>query len=1108
MPSLEQQLAWEDLLEHRAAVLTGAPAVQFLEYGIIKEQLSYAELLERSDAVAAWLQQRFAPGERVALVFPAGIDFIEAFFGCTRAGLVPVPLSPSLGRHQFASLRAVLQNSGAIAVLAPDLLLKRHRSMPVADTKDDTLTWLNWQRVKDECHGMAGQRLKAQQGGIAFLQYTSGSTSDPKGVVVNHAALFHNLEQIIETCGSTQPRTMLSWLPHFHDMGLIGGILHAIYSGSRLMLMASSEFMRRPVLWLEVIDAHRVSFSMAPESALNVISKVADTPLCGRIDLSSIECIVCGSEPIRKSVLERFHESLSPMGLPNNVILCAYGLAEATLMATSGRYHYLPLPQQHTKGAEKAIASSGHSIAGQCIRIVDPTTMVLLETGDEGLIMVKGPSINSRYWNNLEASSSTFDQTIHIPGELDQSGYLNTGDLGLIVDDQLYVGGRIKDLVIAGGRKIHPSDVEVIAGSFSPDLNASRCACFAISDTEHGERMVILVESLSKRVEPEQPKLLSKLAMLICQEFGASLAEILLLEPNRIPVTTSGKLRRLEAKRLYAEQQLNPLARWVAGGSHSPCVTPILPMMKRVLAAITGCDPVMLDGDQTLAELGLSSLQLAELVVELDRQLDVDLPINLFLEGASLRTLAQGLSEAVADASPGASDIFDDSKALRGLMVAGLPDHLLELQQQHGDWLSLRWGRQVIHLLSDPTEVQQLMQRPTSDFIRGKVFEGVRMVTDDNNLFTTEGKAWKTERQRIQPHLTRQSVELMATDFAAISQRCASRYLSATPSREVDLADLCRAITLEITLFKLFGPICDGITERLCAALQAETDWRLPLHYLVQAELRATKRGPRATTENVDAGVASLGSLLPGLDALVSEAITAQLRSKESPNCLLASYLADPEVMAMEAWERYDYLRSVMLSLVLAGLDSTGSGLLFTIDLLAQHQEAQRHVRDEIHDAFGNGAIQPTDLLHQLPYTMAAAKEALRLYPPVWFLGREAVTNTTVMGHPVAEGDIVLTSPYVIHRHPNYWSDVDSFRPERFLPQWNRGTSGHLFMPFGIGPRTCAGQWLALYEITLATAALVQNNTLISDGEPRPQLSSYFTLKTIKPINLKLQPCR
>jgi cytochrome P450 len=163
-------------------------------------------------------------------------------------------------------------------------------------------------------------------------------------------------------------------------------------------------------------------------------------------------------------------------------------------------------------------------------------------------------------------------------------------------------------------------------------------------------------------------------------------------------------------------------------------------------------------------------------------------------------------------------------------------------------------------------------------------------------------------------------------------------------------------------------------------------------------------------------------------------------------------------------------------------------------------------VREEVQTAFGDGQISPTDLPRQLPYTLAAVQEALRLYPPVWFLGREAVISTTVMGQPVAPGDIVLTSPYVIHRHPGHWNEPDQFRPERFLKQPAAGPGSHLFMPFGIGPRTCVGRWLALYEMSLALAALVQKHQLISDGQATPELSSYFTLRTLKPITLRVEP--
>lgn len=1096
--------AWEDLLAAQAATYGDRLAYSWCEQGEIKAVISFSDLLQKSDILAARLQFQFRPGERIALIFGSGLDFIEAFFGCTRAGLVPVPLCPSLGRHQFAPILPILINCKAAAVLGPELLWKRQKSHANSVDQNHDILWLNWASVKAEAQDLKAVRQPVSQGDIAFLQYTSGSTGNPKGVIVGQSNVLHNLQQIIERCASNKRRKMLSWLPHFHDMGLIGGILHSLYSGSELLLMAPSEFMRRPMLWLEMIHAYRVDLTMGPESALNLVQRALDPALVTTLDLSCMECLVCGSEPIRRSVLDSFLRTLEPAGLSPSSILNAYGLAEATLMTTASRYLYNSSEIYHQVCVEADLASSGSSIDGQTIRIVDPTTMAQVSHGSEGLIMVKGPSVNRGYWNSPEVNATGFDQAIFNDQGQEEKGYLNTGDLGLFDDGQLHVTGRVKDLIIVGGRNIHPSDVEVVVRSLSPRYASSRCICFGILTPESDERLVILIESQSKRLGPGDEALLSSIATQISGTFGVQADCVYLLEPNALPITTSGKVRRLDAKQQYCASGFKPMARWPKALSDHINANVVLRLIKRVLGSLTGQDPLLIEAGQSLKEFAIGSLQLAELKIALDQQLETDLPIGPFLDDLTLRQLAERLCELIAFEGHAKADaVFDDSPALRGLMLAGLPDHLSQLQLEHGDWLSLRWGRQVIHLLSDPSEVQQLMQRPPSEFIRGKVFEGIRMVTDGNNLFTTEGQAWHSERQRAQPLLTRQAVESMAGDFATISQGCLLELKGDKKSSALDLADLCRTITLKITLHKLFGPISAAAAQRVALALSSECDWCLPLHYLAQSEFSEAKAA-RATAGEV-ATTASIEGLLPELDALVYGAIDALLASSEPTPCLLAAYLADPVVQAMDPGERRHYLRSVMLSLVLAGLDSTGSGLFFSLDLLARHAEWQRLVRDEVHTVFGDGGISPTDLPRQLPYTLAAVQEALRLYPPVWFLGREAVITTTVMGQPVAPGDIVLTSPYVIHRHPGHWNEPDQFRPERFLKQPAGGFGSHLFMPFGIGPRTCVGRWLALYEMSLALAALVQKHHLISDGEAMPELSSYFTLRILKPITLRVE---
>jgi len=1096
--------AWENLLAVQASTFGDKPAYSWYEQGEIKACISYSALLKASDIIAARLQSQFRQGERIALIFGPGLDFIEAFFGCTRAGLVPVPLSPSLGRHQFAPILPILINCQAAAVLGPELLWKRQQSHAKSVDKRQDFIWLNWASVKAEAQDLKEERQPASQGDIAFLQYTSGSTGNPRGVIVGHSNVLHNLQQIIERCASNRPRKMLSWLPHFHDMGLIGGILQALYSGSELLLMAPSEFMRRPVLWLEMIHTYRVGFSMGPESALNLVQRAADPDLVNTLDLSCLECLACGSEPIRRSVLDRFLKTLEPSGLRPDCILNAYGLAEATLMTTASRYLYNYSKIHHQFCVEADLASSGSSIDGQTIRIVDPTTMAQVPYGSEGVIMVKGPSVNRGYWNSPESNSICFEQSIFNEYGQVEEGFLNTGDLGLLDDGQLYVTGRFKDLIIVGGRNVHPSDVEVVVRSLSPRYATCRCICFGMLTPDGNERLVILIESQSKQIGLGDETLLSSVATQISGVFEVQVACVYLLEPNTLPITTSGKVRRLDAKQQYSDSRFNPLARWPQELSKDNNVNVVLPMIKRALASLTGQDPLLIESGQFLKEFAIGSLQLAELKIALDQELETDLPIGPFLDDLTLRRLSERLCELMAAEGHAQADaVFDDSPALRGLMLAGLPDHLRKLQFEHGDWLSLRWGRQVIHLLSDPTEVQQLMQRPPSEFIRGKVFEGIRMVTDSSNLFTTEGPAWHSERQRAQPLLTRQAVESMAGDFATISHGCMLERKGDNRSAALDLADLCRSITLKITLHKLFGPISSAVSQRLEASLGDETDWRLPLHYLAQSELSVARAA--RMSEGAEVTTASLEGLLPELDALVYGTIDALLVSSEPTPCLLAAYLVDPEVQAMDTCERRHYLRSVMLSLVLAGLDSTGSGLFFCLDLLARHPESQRLVREEVQIAFCDSEISPTDLPRQLPYTLAVVQEALRLYPPVWFLGREAVITTTVMGHPVALGDIVLTSPYVIHRHPGHWSEPEQFRPERFLKQPAAGSGSHLFMPFGIGPRTCVGRWLALYEMCLAVAALVQYHQLSSDGEATPELSSYFTLRTLKPITLRVE---
>lgn len=1089
---------WQDLLEDIATSRPHDRAFGFLERGVLREQCTYLELLILADALAAWFQQHFAPGERVVLLFSPGLAFVEAFWGCTRAGLIPVPLSPSLGRHKYAPLQPILISSGAVAVLGPRTLWQRQKDLVDESRTVPQTGWLDWGRVKTESQGLAYFRKPCSQGGIAFLQYTSGSIGHPKGVIVDHSSLLHNLKEGLRSCALSEDDTFLGWIPHFHDMGLIGVILNAIYHARPALLMAPAEFARQPHSWLEAISVYRATITFAPSSALAHCQRLVGPDCLARLDLSSMRTLVCGSEPIHGSTLKQFLARFASTGLPANSIYCAYGLAEATLTVCGCYYN-----EDGSVGQLMAPSSCGPSIAGQIIKIVDPVTFKELPDDQEGLILVKGPSVNQGYWNEPEATEETFN--ISISGE---PGYMNTGDLGRLCHGELIVAGRFKDLIIVSGRNIYPQDVEWAALEMCPHLRLLRCLAFESVDPLLGSQLVLLAELERGNIPTEAKVALRSLGGEISRVFGVTVAEVLLLPLNALPRTTSGKLRRQEAKRLHQLGEFEPIACWSRANPVNEQVLDdrscsILMMVKRRLSLLTGLDPLGLEADHRLNDLALGSLQLAELKVGLDQDLDVDFPIEPFVADITLRQLADQLSEFVANAkSPEGMEqalehaIVDDSASLRQLMLSGLPDHLRQLQRQHGDFVTLRWGRQLIHLLSDPQEVENLMQRPVDEFIRGKVSEGIRMVTDGRNLFTTEGQAWRQERHRAQPLFKRQAVEAMAAEFAPIARACLKQRLDGRLSADIDLAELSRAITLECTLHQLFGAIPEPLCERLAAALQEATDWQLPLHYLAGADLiQASSPGTSA----------SVDTLLPILDELIFAAIDDQMTGSLRHNTMLGAYLSDADVQVMEAGVRRSYLRSVMLSLLLAGLETTGSGLYFSLDLIARHPEVQKRVSAEVSSAFVQGEIGPEELSCQLSYTLATVQEALRLYPPVWFLGREAVAATEVMGHPISQGDIVLTSPYVIHRHPEHWQDPDGFRPERFFQKPVAGPGSHLYFPFGVGPRTCVGRWLALYEITLAMAALVQRYQLSSDGEERLALSSYFTLKTLNPITLRVE---
>ncbi len=652
-----------DLVRVRAADHPSRLACIYLHNGEDEAaRLTFGEIDAGARAVAASLQH-WAPGEtgqqRALLLYPPGLEFLTAFFGCLYAGVVAVPCQPPgparAGREQphSARLRSILADASPSFLLTTAALAGRAQG-PTAG-----LAALAPPRllVTDEAlpAGADDWRETAPPGeSLAFLQYTSGSTSDPKGVMVTHGNLLHNQEIIRTACEHDEESGFVSWLPIYHDMGLIGALLQPLYLGSWCVLMSPVAFLQRPVRWLRAISRYRAHTSGGPDFAYSLCVQKISAEQRAELDLTSWKVAFNGAEPVRAATLNAFAEAFAPFGFRRTAFFPCYGLAEATLIVSgevkSAAPCIRPFRESGSQGAAEALSlvGCGPVWGGQEVAIVDPETLAEREDGEVGEVWVSGPSVAAGYWNRPDATESTFRARLARAGE---QRFLRTGDLGFLADGQLFVTGRLKDLLIVRGQNHYPQDLELTAQESHPAVRDGMGAAFSVQ-AEGGEGVVLVQEAHPRRPH-DWSAALEAVRQAVSEEHGIALHAVLLVKPGAVPRTTSGKVQRQLCRRRFLEGGLEPLASWrpaAAAAEPAPRAVPFARTVPEFSAWLQGLVARRLgraaeevDAAAPLLRHGLDSLASVELLHEIESELGVELPLALLLEGPSLDRLAADL---------------------------------------------------------------------------------------------------------------------------------------------------------------------------------------------------------------------------------------------------------------------------------------------------------------------------------------------------------------------------------------------------------------------------------------------------------------------------------
>ena len=558
-----------EVLEARAQRTPDCPAVEFIDFTEGGESLasrSYAHLDRRAHAIASRLCARLKPGDRAVLVHEPGIDFVEAFFGCLYAGVIAVPLAPARSTRTRARVTSVVRHCDAGLVL---LSAKQERQ--AAARLGLEIPTLATDAIPDE-EALCFRSGRSSRDAIAFLQYTSGSTGDLKGVQISHSALLHNLAQIREAMRLDVSSVGVAWLPHYHDMGLIGTILQPVYTGFRTVLMSPYAFVQRPERWLRAIGKFGATTCGGPNLGYQLCVDRIPEPALAELDLRSWGLAWCGAEPVHAATLRTFSDRFATCGFRAMSFYPCYGLAEATLFVTGGERGE-GAAVKHVSGSalergevrilsekdpdSRAIVGCGFPRSGTFLELVDAQGC-RVDPGQVGEIWIRGSTIGAGYWRQPEATHEVFGATLAD----DQVLFLRTGDLGFWDDGQLFITGRVKDLIIVEGRNIVPQDLEWTAEQSHAEVRRAAAFGLELNGTEHP---ALMVEVKTPKTPLELQQVGDAVRKEVSTNHDVALQAVLLVKVGSLPTTTSGKLVRSECRRAYLNRTCATLLIWRPG---------------------------------------------------------------------------------------------------------------------------------------------------------------------------------------------------------------------------------------------------------------------------------------------------------------------------------------------------------------------------------------------------------------------------------------------------------------------------------------------------------------------------------------------------------------
>ncbi|TRU46939.1 MAG: AMP-dependent synthetase [Microcystis aeruginosa Ma_QC_Ch_20071001_S25] len=563
-----------DILNHRALQQAEQTAYIFLANGETETaRLTYQQLDQKAKALAAQLQLQMSPGDRALLLYPSGEEFIIAFFACLYAGVIAVPVYPPRRNQKLSRLQAITKDAQAKLALTTTSLLSAIEEKFSSDPELVTVPCLATNNIPDK-QAENWQKPNLSLEDIAFLQYTSGSTGMPKGVMVSHKNLLHNEKLIASAFGHTSETIGVGWLPLFHDMGLIGHVLQPIYVGFPSVIMPPEAFIQKPLRWLQAISRYKATSSGGPNFAYELCASKIKPQERENLDLSCWDVAFNGAEPVRAATLEKFANTFADYGFKREAFYPCYGMAETTLFVSGGIKSQSPVIEAVDKLAllennavtinsqhpnAQLLVGCGHAWLSETIVIVNPESLTECRDGEIGEIWVSSDSVAQGYWNRPEQTAETFQAYL---ADTQVGPFLRTGDLGFLLAGELFITGRLKDLIIVQGRNHYPQDIESTVQQSNSALRKDYGAAFSIEIA--GQERLVVVQEVERSYlrKLDYPVVIQQIISSVAEEHQLDVYAVALLKTASIPKTSSGKIQRIACRTAFLAGTLDVIGDW------------------------------------------------------------------------------------------------------------------------------------------------------------------------------------------------------------------------------------------------------------------------------------------------------------------------------------------------------------------------------------------------------------------------------------------------------------------------------------------------------------------------------------------------------------------